>query len=103
MKALLDRMNEKYDYIICDTPPVNIVTDAAALSQFCDGVMLVVRQKTATREQVWEAKRRLEAVRANIIGSVLTCYDISQDTQLMNSYYNGYHYYGYPANRRKDK
>ena len=101
MKELLDRLGDKYDYIICDTPPVNLVTDAVALSQFCDGVILVVRQKTATKDQVWAAKRNLDAVQANIIGTILTCYDSSNDTQGVNSYYGGYYRYGYPSDRRK--
>ena len=94
MKDLLDQLGNNYDYIICDTPPVSIVTDAAALSRFCDGVLLVVRQKLSTRDQVWAAKRNLEAVQANIIGSVLTCYDMTNDTQAVNPYYGGYYRYG---------
>lgn len=94
MKTLLDRLSERYDYIICDTPPVSIVTDAAALSRYCDGVILVVRQKLSTRDQVWTAKRNLDAVQANIIGTVLSCYDMSSDTQSVSPYYVGYYHYG---------
>lgn len=94
MKILLEKLGGFYDYIICDTPPVSVVTDAAALSRFCDGVILVVRQKTSTRDQVWAAKRNLDAVQANIIGTILTCYDMSDDTQAVNPYYGGYYQYG---------
>ena len=103
MQALLDRLSERYDYIICDTPPVSIVTDAAALSRFCDGVLLVVRQKLSTRDQVWAAKRNLEAVQANIIGSVLTCYDMTNDTQAVNPYYGGYYRYGSTGGGKRTK
>ena len=101
MKELLDRLSDRYDYIICDTPPVGIVTDAAALSQFCDGVILVVRQRTTSRDQVWTAKRNLDAVQANIIGTVLSGYDMSRDTQMSNAYYGGYYRYGYPHSSGK--
>jgi capsular exopolysaccharide synthesis family protein len=103
MKQLLDILSETYDYIICDTPPVSVVTDAAALSRFCDGVILVVRQKTSTREQVWAAKRNLDAVQANILGTILSCYDMSDDTQAVNTYYGGYYHYGQSTGRRKRK
>lgn len=103
MKDMLDRLSEKYDYIICDTPPVNVVTDAVALSQFCDGVILVVRQKSTAKDHVWAAKRNLDAVQANIIGTILSCYDMSDDTKFMNSYYGGYYYYGYPSDRKNKK
>ncbi len=35
MQELLERLKEKYDYIILDTPPVGLVTDAVELSQYC--------------------------------------------------------------------
>ena len=106
MQELLDKLSDHYDYIICDTPPVSVVTDAAALSRFCDGVILVVRQKTSTREQVWAAKRNLDSVQANIIGTILSCYDMSEDTQAASPYYGGYYHYGRDADkymRRKRK
>ena len=103
MKGLLDRLSEEYDYIICDTPPVSVVTDAAALSRFCDGVILVVRQKSSTRDQVWAAKRNLDAVQANVIGTILSCYDMSDDTQAVNPYYGGYYHYGSSDSKKKRK
>lgn len=103
MKALLDQLSERYDYIICDAPPVSVVTDAAALSRFCDGVILVVRQKAATRDQVWQAKRNLDAVQANILGTILSCYDMTADTQAVNPYYGGYYRYGYPSRKTRKK
>ena len=104
MEKLLDDLSEHYDYIICDTPPVSLVTDAAALSRFCDGVLLVVRQKTTTRDQVWAAKRNLEAVHANVIGSILSCYDMKDDARAVRPYYGRRYRYGaytYIGNQKK--
>ena len=103
MKELLDLLSEQYDYIICDTPPASIVTDAAALSRFCDGVILVVRQKTSTQQQVWAAKRNLESVQANILGTILSCYDISDDPQAASPYHYGYYYSGAAGVQKKRK
>lgn len=103
MKDLLDQLGNNYDYIICDTPPVSIVTDAAALSRFCDGVILVVRQKASTRDQVWAAKRNLDAVQANVIGTILSCYDMSNDTSASSPYYGGYYHYGSSDTKKKRK
>lgn len=103
MEVLLNQLSENYDYIICDTPPVSVVTDAAALSRFCDGVILVVRQKASTREQVHAAKRNLDTVQANILGTILSCYDMSDDTQSGGSYYGGYYQYGSGGKQRKRK
>ena len=103
MEELLNELSEQYDYIICDTPPVSVVTDAAALSRFCDGVILVVRQNLATREQVWNAKRNLETVQANIIGTILSCYDLSRDTKDSVGKYKRSYSYGYGYGRRERK
>ena len=103
MQQLLDELSEQYDYIICDTPPVGVVTDAVALSRFCDGVILVVRQNMSTKEQVWKARRNLETVQANVIGTILSCYDISKDTKDAASSYEGYYGYGYGGHKRERK
>ena len=102
MEELLKQLSNQYDYIICDTPPVSVVTDAAAMCRFCDGVILVVRQKYSTKEQVWMAKRNLDAVEANIIGTILSCYDMSDDVQSAKMYYRGYYQYGY-SNRKQEE
>lgn len=101
MAALLQKLSERYSYIICDTPPVSVVTDAAALSRYCDGVILVVRQKFSSREQVMTAKRNLDAVQANIIGTILSCYDMSEDTQSSGPYYKSYYHYGQSSGKKK--
>lgn len=100
MEKLLDELSQRYDYVICDTPPVGLVTDAAALSRFCDGVILVVRQNLSTKEQVRTAKRNLEAVQANIIGTILSCYDLSKDTKDSKGTYAGYYNYGVHRRRK---
>ena len=44
MREMIDELKLKYDYIILDTPPVGLVSDALELSQFCDATLYVVRQ-----------------------------------------------------------
>ena len=93
MKAILDRLSEHYDYILCDTPPASLMSDAAILSRYADGVILVVKHKYASFEQVKMSKKNLEAVNANILGVVLNHYDIKDKKQSNASYYSAA--YGY--------
>ncbi len=97
MRDLLNVATELYDYIICDAPPVGVITDAAALSPLCDGVLYTIRYKFASRNQVRGALKNLKAVDAKILGIIMTQYDISQNTKKRYSYHNyGYRYgYGY--------
>ena len=57
--------------VIYDTPPVNSVTDAQIIATRVDGVIMVVRQDYARKDQVKEAKQALENVNANILGVIL--------------------------------
>ncbi len=93
MKELLQVATEHYDYVLCDAPPVGVVTDAAELSPLCDGVLFVIKQKFANRNQVHGALQNLKRVNAKILGTVLNQYDISKDE---NKGY-GYRSYGYGA------
>jgi capsular exopolysaccharide synthesis family protein len=56
MEDFVKDLESKFDYIIFDTPPISVVTDAAVLSKLCDGVILVIKQKFASRESAQLAK-----------------------------------------------
>ena len=89
-KALEDILNELediYDVIILDTPPVHAVTDAQVLSTKVDRVLLIVRAERTKKDSVMAAKESLEKVNANILGTVLNC----AESNSRNKYY---YYYG---------
>lgn len=94
MQELLQVASQRYDYVICDAPPVGIITDAAAMSSMCDGVLFVIRQKFASKNQVHSALRNLQSVNAKIIGTVLTQYS-SQKSGRGYGYYSYRHGYSY--------
>ena len=70
MEHLLAQLEERYDYIIIDTPPVNAVADSKILSTKVDGTILVVKYGYTKKDVVLEAVKGLKAVKANIIGTV---------------------------------
>lgn len=102
MKELLRVASQQYDYVICDTPPVGIITDAAALSPLCDGVLLAVRQRFASRNQVRGALRNLQTVKAKILGTVMTRYT-EQKSGKGYGYYSYGRGYGYGYGYRSEK
>ncbi len=95
MKEFISDLGNKYDYIIFDTPPVGIVTDAAVLSMITDGVIFVVRQKYAALDQIRLAKGNLDSVKADIIGTVLNDYDTAGTAKKGGYYYNYSYNYSY--------
>ncbi|MDD7305127.1 MAG: CpsD/CapB family tyrosine-protein kinase [Peptoniphilaceae bacterium] len=72
MKNTIKELEEKYDYIIIDTPPTGIITDTAILSTISDGVILVVRSNYTKKEQVESAIESIDKVGGKFIGVVMT-------------------------------
>ena len=48
-KQLFDELKEKYDYIIIDTPPLGLVTDAFLLMKYTDVNLFIVRQDVTNK------------------------------------------------------
>jgi succinoglycan biosynthesis transport protein ExoP len=71
MSDLLWRLGAWYNTILLDTSPLLPVTDAAALSRFTDGALVVVGCQKVHRHQVAEALGSLAAVNARVLGIVL--------------------------------
>ncbi len=72
MDHLLDDLRTRYDFVIIDVPALLPVSDAAAVAARADGVVLVVRYRRTTEEQVAAAASALDAVSAPLIGTVLS-------------------------------
>lgn len=68
---LLEKLSEKYEYIILDTPPVNLVTDTAILSKLADGIVMVVRSGKTHKDELKKAVASLNFVGGKILGFVL--------------------------------
>lgn len=97
MKELVHDLSEQYDVVLVDAPPVNLVTDAAILSTFVDGVVLVVASGRTDIEGGKRAMKSLQAVNANLLGAVMTMIPVSK-----KGYY-GYQYYSYDEDARSMK
>ena len=87
-------LQKAFDYVIIDTPPVSVVTDAAVLCGIADGVLLVVRPGVTTIQSAQLSKKNLEAVNAHILGVVMNGYNGTQSGRRDGySYAYSYSYY----------
>ena len=94
MTRLLDSLREKYDMIILDTPPINMVTDAMVLAPKSDGVLFVVRANQSERGAVAHAVEQMEYAKAKILGFVLNGVDMENTAYGYSKYsYKRYHRY----------
>ena len=71
MNNLFAELEQRYDYIFMDTPPLNIVTEGLILAKICNGIILVARQKYTTYNMVEHAISSLKFANAKILGFIL--------------------------------
>lgn len=85
MEKLIADMTKRYDYILIDTPPVNVVSDACLVANLLDGVLLLVRQGRSKKDAVKRAVSNLQLTGANLLGYVLNDADM-QDVKPYTTY-----------------
>lgn len=102
MQDLLEMLLSKFDYVICDTPPIGIVADAAAIASKAAGAVLVVEQGKTPTDAVCDSIRKLSQINVKIFGVVLNKYDYSKDIgkNKRDSRDYGYEYAMKSGNRR---
>lgn len=71
MTDFLEEIGKDFDYIIIDTPPINVVSDALPVIRESDGVVLVVRSNHSTHPEIQRAISALEFIDAKILGFVV--------------------------------
>lgn len=86
MEDILKNAKHLYDFVIFDTPPSLIVTDAKILSNIVDGVMVVVRSGDTNIEDAQRMIENLQDSKAKFLGAVLNDREKTKD--------NYYSYYG---------
>lgn len=92
MRQLIERLEQGFDVVILDSPPILAVTDAVVLSSQVDSSILVVELGRTPRDAALRAKEILEGVRGNLCGVVVNM--VPSDGFGYN-YYHYYHYYRY--------
>ena len=94
-QKLVATLEDSYDYVIYDMPPVGTFVDAAILSTLVDGTVLVVKPGSTKRSELVDACEQLKKADANILG---ICAMFCEGTG--SEYY--YAYYTKDGGRLKD-
>lgn len=103
MKRLLNELNETFDYIFIDTPPVDVVTDAAVLASRLHGLILVARQGFSRKEIMQSAVVALEQAGVNVLGILLNDVNMEKYSGRYRYSARSYHYgrYSYLNDEQK--
>jgi capsular exopolysaccharide synthesis family protein len=91
---VLDRLRERYDLILIDSPPIAPFADARLLAGKAGATLLVLRVEKSKRTVACEACEGLRAVRARILGIVLSNV---HEKDGRNGYFNGHKDYYKPS------
>lgn len=90
MRELIEEASKLADVVIMDSPPCVTVTDAVVLSQWVDGVLLILDGQHTHRQSAVRARENLQAAGARLLGAVVNRFDIRE-----SGYYYGYSSYQY--------
>ena len=87
MRTLLGTLLEDADLVVFDSPPMQSLTDAAVISSFVDGTLVVVSAGKSRRRTVRRTMETLQRAGANVLGVVLNRVPAKSDLGL-GDYYN---------------
>ena len=99
-KTLLDSLEDRYDLIIIDTPPVLAVTDASIVGQYAATSFMILRSGSHYLREIQMAFKRFEQNGVQVKGAIFNGVELKKG-RYGDKYGNGYKYYGYQYDYRK--
>lgn len=95
-KEVLLKLEERYDRVLLDSPPIMVMNDAVVLSRLSDGVIMVAQAQKTAIDHVAQSARMIHDVRAPILGVILNNIDPTDNRYGSYYYYYGNEYYNAP-------
>jgi succinoglycan biosynthesis transport protein ExoP len=97
MEELIAELRSDYEVVLIDCAPLLPVTDPMVVSRFADGILLIARAGTTTRDQTAAARAVCAKAGATVFGTVLNATPVTEGDQ--PAYYA---YYGEPSQPQAD-
>lgn len=90
---MVEKLSAHYDYILVDTPPVGIVSDACLVASALDGVLFLVRQNKTEKDTLAKSLKQLQNAGVKVMGFVINGYE--DERVGYGKYRYKYRYYKY--------
>jgi Mrp family chromosome partitioning ATPase len=71
LRQLISQLHGAFEYLLIDTPGINVSSDARLLGQLADAVVLVIEANSTRRLSARKAKETLDAAGVRLLGTVL--------------------------------
>ncbi|MBE0407083.1 polysaccharide biosynthesis tyrosine autokinase [Psychrobacter sp. AOP22-C1-22] len=89
-EQMMTELNEHYDYIVIDSPPILAASDAMIMSHYADKVLMVTRYDQSIEGQVAYAVKQMNKANVQVDGIILN--DVQQGLMSKYSYHYSYAY-----------
>lgn len=90
LQPLFERLRGQYDYVLLDTPPLNLFTDAALIGAQADALLLVARADKTDRDELRYSVQQLRNVNVTLAGTILNDVEFRRSSRYRLGY--GYYY-----------
>ena len=87
MEDMVKELESRFDYIIFDTPPINVVIDALPIIKLSDGVVLVIKNESTTHPELNKAVDLIRRSGGKILGVIINQVKL---TDVKKDYYYRY-------------
>ena len=94
-KELVDTVGKEYSYVIIDTPPVDVVTDALVIAPQTAGLVFVVKDQVTPTDAIERAIEAAKFANINILGAIMNAANPTGRGYGYRKYYRKYRKYGY--------
>lgn len=91
--SFMNMVKNQYDYIILDTPPVGVVSDAFLLKEHIAGYVLIVREKATTHGDIEKAVQSFELAKTKVLGFLKVGCSFQERSKYKGKNYGYYNYY----------
>ena len=71
MKKVIESMSSLADYVILDSAPAGLLTDAVVLAQYADAAIFVVRKDFARVDSIMDGMEHLAESKIQVVGGIL--------------------------------
>ena len=71
MQKVIEAVEEKVDYVILDSAPAGLLTDAGVLAQYADSAVFVIKRDFANISHIMDGLEELAESRIHLIGGIL--------------------------------
>jgi len=89
LAGLIEKLRGRYDRVIIDSSPINVVSDGTLFATRCDGVIVVARAGVTIPAALEYTLEQLRQLRVPVVGTVLNDIDHRRDA----AYRDAYQYY----------